>query len=72
MLEWKLYSFDHWKSLFDGRYERHSIVADPMFVDPNNMDYRIKADSPALKLGFQQINKDKIGLKKDFSLNCEE
>lgn len=72
MLEWKIYPFDHWKSLFNGRYERHSIVADPMFVDPNNMDYRLQADSPALKLGFQQIDRDKIGLKKDFPFSREK
>ena len=35
--------------------------ADPMFVDPANDDYRLRANSPALKLGFQPIDLSKIG-----------
>ena len=36
-------------------------MADPLFVDPDKDDYRLKPDSPALKLGFQPIPVDKIG-----------
>ena len=39
----------------------HSVVADPLFVDPNSDDFRLKPDSPALKLGFHRIDQSKIG-----------
>jgi parallel beta-helix repeat protein len=33
-------------------YEADSIIADPLFVDPEHDNYRLKRDSPAFKLGF--------------------
>ena len=39
-----------------------SIVADPLFVDPANDDFRLKPDSPALKLGFKPIDLGNTGL----------
>ncbi|MHC4657532.1 MAG: hypothetical protein ACYS91_21335, partial [Planctomycetota bacterium] len=44
----------------------HSISADPLFVDLKNADFRLKPDSPMLKLGFKQIDMTKIGLRDDF------
>ena len=38
-----------WKS--EGM-DRHSIVADPLFRDPESDDYRLLAESPAWELGF--------------------
>ncbi|MHC4361026.1 MAG: right-handed parallel beta-helix repeat-containing protein, partial [Planctomycetota bacterium] len=46
--------------------EEHSISADPLFVDVENGDLRLRPDSPALKLGFKPIDIAKIGLTKDF------
>ena len=43
----------------------HSIVADPMFVDAEHGDFRLKPESPALKQGFEPIPMDKIGLYED-------
>ena len=42
--------------------DTHSISADPMFVDLPRRDFRLKDDSPALKLGFEQIDVTKAGL----------
>jgi hypothetical protein len=42
-------------------FDEHSIVADPLFVDPEHDDYRLRPDSPALKLGFVPIDMSRIG-----------
>lgn len=42
----------------------HSIVADPMFIDPENGDYRVDESSPALKIGFLNFPMDKFGVRK--------
>jgi parallel beta-helix repeat protein len=47
-------------------FDTHSVVADPLFVDPQHDDYRLKPESPALKLGFQQIDASQIGPRKRF------
>ena len=50
-----------WQKL--GR-DTHSVIADPLFVNPAKDDYRLKAGSPALKLGFRQIPTREIGPQK--------
>ena len=40
----------------------HSMIADPEFIAPDRYDFRLKDDSPALKLGFQPIDTSTIGL----------
>lgn len=40
--------------------------ADPLFVDRENHDYRLKPDSPAPALGFREIDTSQIGLKGDY------
>ncbi|NQT92037.1 MAG: right-handed parallel beta-helix repeat-containing protein [Lentisphaerae bacterium] len=47
-------------------YDAHSVFADPMFVDEANGDYRLKPESPALKLGFESFSMDECGLLSDF------
>ncbi len=41
--------------------DQHSMIADPGFVDPKKDDFRLKPDSPALKLGFQPFDPSKAG-----------
>ena len=43
--------------------EKHSASADPLFVDVEHGDLRLKKDSPAFKLGIEPIAFDKIGLR---------
>jgi hypothetical protein len=42
--------------------EQHSISANPMFVDPDRDDFRLKKGSPALTIGFVPIDQKQIGL----------
>ena len=51
-------SFLKWREM---GFDAHSKVADPMFMDFENGDYRLKADSPALALGFKPIDTSRIG-----------
>jgi hypothetical protein len=44
--------------------DQHSIVADAQFVDPTVGDYRVKAGSPALALGFVNFPMDRFGVQK--------
>jgi parallel beta-helix repeat protein len=54
-----------WEEWQQRGFDRHSQLSDPLFVDPLNDDYRLRPESPALKLGFQPIPVEKIGPYKD-------
>jgi hypothetical protein len=47
-----------------GGIDRNSLSADPMFVDPLNLDFRLKPNSPALQVGFKPFPLDKFGVTK--------
>jgi len=64
-------SYDDWRKAFGGRFDRESVAGDPMFIDAANRDYRLRPASPALGLGFKQIDTSRIGLKKDFPARFE-
>ncbi|MBN2307479.1 MAG: right-handed parallel beta-helix repeat-containing protein, partial [Candidatus Hydrogenedentes bacterium] len=46
-------------------FEDNLVDEDPHFVDPNNLDFRLKEDSPAFALGFEPIPIGQIGLYED-------
>ncbi len=54
-----------WEAWQARGHDAHSVVADPLFVDPAGRDFRLKPQSPALKLGFKPIDMDQIGLYGD-------
>ena len=49
---------DHWKEKKDAR----AVFADPLFVDREAYDFRLKEDSPAFALGFKAWDYSKAGL----------
>lgn len=44
--------------------DQHSILADPLFLDPQNGDYTVREDSPALGLGFRNFPMNQFGTLK--------
>ena len=54
--------FEQWRA--KGQ-DAHSVVADPLFVNAARDDYRLRPQSPAWKLGFQEIPVDRIGPYRD-------
>ncbi len=46
--------------------DTNTKFADPLFVNHRNHDYRLRPESPALAMGFREIDTSEIGLKKDF------
>jgi parallel beta-helix repeat protein len=56
-------SLDQWRQR---GHDTHTKLADPLFVDRASHNYRLKPESPALALGFKEIDTSQIGLKEDF------
>jgi hypothetical protein len=52
-------SLEEWRAATG--HDRHSIVADPLFLDPANHDYQLAAGSPAFRLGFVPFDSTKAG-----------
>lgn len=53
-------SFDEWQAK---GFDTHSVVDDPLFVDPENDNYSLKPESPAFGLGFKEIDMSAVGLR---------
>ena len=65
----KRYNLADWRALgFDG----HSVFADPLFVNPAQHDFRVRPESPALKVGFKNFEMGKWGLTDEFPARWRE
>lgn len=42
----------------------HSLVGDPLFLNPAKGDFRVRNESPALKLGFKNFSMNQFGVEK--------
>ena len=51
-------SFQEWKA---AGHDARSVIADPLFVNAANFDFRLRPESPALRMGFQQIDMSAVG-----------
>jgi len=47
-------------------HDAHSVVADPLFVAPEKLDFHLRRGSPALRLGFKPIDLSDVGVRKPF------
>ena len=52
-------SFDEWMNIRGN--DRHSIIADPLFKDADNLDFRLDEHSPAFELGFENFDLSNVG-----------
>ncbi|WP_158281238.1 chitobiase/beta-hexosaminidase C-terminal domain-containing protein [Dyadobacter jejuensis] len=51
-------TFENWQSQ---GYDQHSKLANPSFVNPGKMDFRVQEHSPAIGLGFKNFPMDQFG-----------
>jgi Right handed beta helix region len=65
----KCYNLEEWQKL---GFDQHSVFADPLFVDPASHDFRVRAESPALKVGFKNFEMGKWGLTDKFPKEWRE
>ncbi|MFC5456997.1 right-handed parallel beta-helix repeat-containing protein [Prosthecobacter fluviatilis] len=54
---------DEWSAWQNAGWDKHSLVADPLFEDWEKDDFRLKPESPAFKLGFKKIPVEEIGIR---------
>jgi hypothetical protein len=50
-----------WQKWLERGHDRDSLVADPLFVAPQQNDFRLQPNSPALKIGFHPIDLSHVG-----------
>ena len=51
-----------WEAWQRRGFDRHSSTADPLFVNPEAGDFRLRPQSPAFALGFRPIDAGRAGL----------
>jgi len=61
-LDWAGYSWAGWQAVGN---DTSSVVNDPMFVDPGNLDFTLDPASPAIALGFEPWDWTAAGLYGD-------
>jgi parallel beta-helix repeat protein len=56
------WNFEWWKTTYG--FDQNSIEAVPLFMDYANEDFRLRPESPAFNLGFEQIDLSNVGPRK--------
>jgi len=56
-------TFEQWTA---AGFDRHSLIADPRFVDASRRNFRVKPDSPAFKLGITPPDAAAAGLNPEY------
>jgi len=52
-------NFQQWQA---AGLDAHSVEADPMFVEPEALDFQVRPGSPARALGFKNFPMDRFGV----------
>ena len=52
----KAFRGSDWSAWRASGNDEHGAVADPLFIDPEHGDWRLRTDSPALKMGFEPFD----------------
>jgi hypothetical protein len=55
-------TFEQWQQ---NGHDQNSIIADPLFVDPDRYDFHLDPNSPVLKIGFKPFDYTKAGVYGD-------
>jgi len=55
-------TFEQWQQK---GYDQNSIIADPLFANPQEYDFRISRESPALNIGFKPFDYTRAGVYGD-------
>lgn len=53
-------TLEEWRSR---GHDTNSLVVDPLFVDASHFDFRLKPESPALRMGFRPIDLGDVGVR---------
>ncbi|MCP4311527.1 MAG: hypothetical protein GY790_09725 [Bacteroidetes bacterium] len=56
-------NLDEWQNL---GFDRHSILADPLFEDPEKGSFKLGPHSPSFDLGFREFPLDQFGLTQEY------
>lgn len=59
----RVYNLAEWQAL---GWDKNSLFSDPLFEDPENLNFQVRPESPALKLGFVNFKMGGWGVTKDF------
>jgi len=62
-------SWDDWRA---AGQDEHSIVADPLFVDPEKGDFRLPPGSPAEQIGYHQWDLSQVGPRRPLPATHEK
>ncbi len=61
-----VHTLDEWLSIPDHNFDTNSQINNPSFISPENVDYRLRFDTPAYAMGFEDLNFADMGLRADF------
>ncbi len=60
-------TWTNWRTLWNNRFDQNSVTdRDPLFADPAKNNFTLKTGSPALAMGFVNIDRSRIGLRSTF------